>query len=66
MAQLQKKLGGVVANNMVVSINELPDGKAISAIEDISREFEKLGRVAEMLGLPNANSINCFRVELPL
>ena len=32
-----KKLGGVVANNMVVSVNELPDGKAISAVEDISR-----------------------------
>ena len=31
----QKKLGGVVANDMVVSVNELPDGKAISAIEDI-------------------------------
>ena len=54
----QKKLGGVVANNMVVSVNELPDGKAISAVEDISREFEKLRRVAEMLGIPNANSIN--------
>ena len=38
----QRKLGGVVANDMVVSINELPDGKAISAIEDLSREFEKL------------------------
>ncbi len=60
----QKKLGGVVANDMVVSVNELPDGKAISAIEDISREFEKLRRVAEMLGLPNANSINWTLVKL--
>ena len=59
----QKKLGGVVANDMVVSVNELPDGKAISAIEDISREFEKLRRVAEMLGLPNANSINWTLVK---
>ena len=59
----QKKLGGVVANDMVVSINELPDGKAVSAIEDISREFEKLRRVAEMLGLPNANSINWTLVK---
>ena len=38
----------------LVSVNELP----VSAIEYISREFEKLRRVAEMLGLPNANSIN--------
>lgn len=54
----QRKLGGVVANNVVVSVNELPDGKAISAIEDISREFEKLRRVATELGIPNAKSIN--------
>lgn len=59
----QKKLGGVVANDMVVSVNELPDGKAVTAIEDISREFEKLRRVAEMLGLPNANSINWTLVK---
>jgi len=38
----QRKLGGVVASGVVLGVNELPDGKAISAIEDISREFEKL------------------------
>ena len=59
----QKKLGGVVANDMVLSVNEVPDGKAISAIEDISREFEKFRRIAEMLGLPNANSINWTLVK---
>ena len=37
---------------MILSVNELPDGKAISAIEDILRELEKLRGVAEMLGLP--------------
>ena len=54
----QRKLGGVVANDMVLSVNELPDGTAISAVDDISREFEKLRRAAQMLGLPNPNSIN--------
>ena len=54
----QKKLGGVVANNVVLSVNELPDGTALSAIEDISREFEKLRKAAKELGLPNPNSIN--------
>ena len=54
----QKKLGGVVANDMVLSVNELPDGTAMRAVEDISREFEKLRKVAETLGLPNPNSIN--------
>jgi len=54
----QRKLGGVVASDVVLGVNELPDGKAISAIEDISREFEKLRKVAHILGLPNPNSIN--------
>ena len=53
----QRKLGGVVANDIVLGVNELPDGKAISAVEDISREFEKLRKVAQMLGLPNPYSI---------
>ena len=54
----QKKLGGVVVNDMVLSVNELPDGKANSAINDISREFEKLRTTARALGLSNAESIN--------
>ena len=54
----QNKLGGVVANNVVLSVNELPDGTAVSAVEDISREFEKLRAAAQALGLPNPNSIN--------
>ena len=54
----QRKLGGVVANSIVLGVDELPDGKAISAIEDISREFEKLRKTAQLLDLPNPNSIN--------
>lgn len=54
----QKKIGGVVANNFVLGVNELQDGSAASAIDDISREFEKLRYAASMLGLPNPNSIN--------
>ena len=54
----QQKLGGMMANGVVLGVNELPDGKAISAIEDISREFEKLRKTAQMLDLPNPNSIN--------
>jgi hypothetical protein len=48
----QQKLGGVVANNLVLGVNELPDGSAASAIHDIPREFEKLRYAASMLGLP--------------
>ena len=54
----QKKLGGVVANNMVLSVNELSDGTAASSVTDISTEFEKLRKAAHALGLPNPNSIN--------
>ena len=54
----QKKLGGVVANELVLGVSELQDGSAASAVEDISREFEKLWHAATVLGLPNPNSIN--------
>ena len=47
----QKKLGGVVVNGMVLSVNELADGKATSAIDDISKEFEKSRTTARALGL---------------
>ena len=53
-----KKLGGVVANGFVLGVNELQDGSAASAIDDICREFEKLRYAASKLGLPNPNSIN--------
>ena len=59
----QKKLGGTVVNDLVLGVNELADGKAITAIEDISKEFEKLRRIAEMIGLPNARSINWTLVK---
>ena len=54
----QRKLGGVAANGMVLGVNEVPDGKAVSAVQDISKEFENLRRAAQMLGLRNPNSIN--------
>ena len=59
----QRKIGGIVVNGLVLGVNELADGKAITAIEDISREFERLRQVAEMLGLPNARSINWTLVK---
>ena len=56
--KFQKKLGGVAINNMVLSVNELPDGAAESVIADVSRELEKLRKTAYALGMPNPNSIN--------
>ena len=43
---------------MVLSLNELPDGSALSAIRDIDSEFKKLRETAHLLKLPNPNSIN--------
>ena len=54
----QKKLNSVAINNNVVSVNELHDGTAKSVINDISKELQKLRKVAVALNLPNANFIN--------
>ena len=43
---------------MVISVNELPDGTAETAVADVSRELEKLRQIAHDLRIPNANSIN--------
>ena len=51
----QKKIGGVVLNDMVLSVNELCDGTALTAVNDISSELEKLRTTARLL---HANSIN--------
>lgn len=56
--KFQKKIGGVAINDMVVSVNELPDGTALSAIDDVSRKLSKLRQTAHALGIPNADSIN--------
>ena len=63
LMELPSKLGGTVANGLVLGVNELADGKANTAVEDISREFEKLRQVAEMLDLPNGQSINWTLVQ---
>ena len=49
---------GIGINDVVISVNELPDGTATTAIADVTRELEKLGRIANDLKIPNANSIN--------
>lgn len=43
---------------MVICVNELPDGTASSAIGDVSREFQKLRKIAHAIGMPNPDSIN--------
>ena len=47
----QKKLGGIVVNVLVLGVNELQDGSALSAVDDISKELEKLREAATLLVL---------------
>lgn len=54
----QKKLNSVAINNVVVSINEVPDGTAATVISDVSGELQKLRETAHALSIPNADSIN--------
>ncbi len=54
----QKKIGAVAINNVVISVNEVSDGTAASAIDDVSMELEKLRNVARALGMPNSDCIN--------
>ena len=54
----QKKIGAVAINDMVVSVNELPDGTAASAVHDVSRELQTLREIAHALKMPNADTIN--------
>ncbi len=59
----QKKIGCVAMNAMTISVNELVDGSASTAISDVSRELEKLRKTASALGFKNADAINWSMVE---
>ena len=54
----QHKINGAAINDIVLSLNEVSDGSAESAIQDIEKELNKLRIVASQLNLPLANSIN--------
>ena len=45
---------------MVISVNEVADGTAISTMEDVSKELEKLCETAHALQLPRADRITLF------
>ena len=47
-----------MVNDMVLSVNEIADGTAVTAVADISNELEKLRKTAHALGLPSPDSIN--------
>ena len=59
----QRKIQGVAINDMVISVNEVPDGSADSMITDISKELQKLREVAHALHLRNADKINWTLIQ---
>ena len=59
----QRKIQGAAINDMVLSVNEVPDGCADTLIADISQELQKLREIAHALGLPNADKINWTLIQ---
>ncbi len=62
----QRKIQGTAINDIVISVNEVPDGSADSMIADLSQKFQKLREVAHALRLPNADKINPLLIQPPL
>ena len=60
----QKKLEGVAINEMVISVNEVPDGSADSMIDDISKELQKLREVAHALMQTKSIGLSLYRQHL--
>ena len=59
----QRKIQGTAINDIVISVNEVPDGSADTMIADLSQELQKLREVAHALRLPNADKINWTLVQ---
>ena len=54
----QHKLNATAFNGVVLSISEIPDGKADSIIEDIDSQLKKLRCFAQQLHIPNNKMLN--------
>ena len=54
----QHKLNATAFNGVVLSISEIPDGKADSIIEDIDSHLKKLRCFAQQLHIPNNKMLN--------
>ena len=54
----QHKLNAIAFNGVVISVNEVPDGKADSIIADIDSQLKKLRCFAQQLDIPNNEMLN--------
>ena len=59
----QHKLNATAFNGVVISVNEVPDGKADTIIADIDSQLKKLRSFAEKLGIPNNEMLNWSMIE---
>ena len=54
----QKKLNATAFSGVVLSVTEIPDGKAQSVMCDIDNQFQKLRKIAQQLEIPNYEMLN--------
>ena len=54
----QRKIAAASANGLVLAVNEVSSGAAEDIAKNISKELQRLRKVANDLGMKNANSIN--------
>ena len=54
----QHKIAAACANELVLSVSEVPNGSAEEVAKNISKELERLRNIAHEIGLENADSIN--------
>ena len=54
----QHKLAAASANGLVLAVNEVSSGAAEDIAKNISKELQRLQKVANDLGMKNANCIN--------
>ena len=54
----QRKLNGTALNGMVLSVAEVPDGKADTILTDVEKQLNKIKDIAQKLHLPHAEKIN--------
>ena len=55
--------GNTAFNGVVLSISEVPDGKADTIINDIDMQLKKLRKAAEQLGIPNHDKFNWTMIK---
>ena len=54
----QRKVNALAINNICLSVGEVPDGTADAILDHVDNELKRLRKIAHMLEVPDADSIN--------